>query len=108
MHSAEGATLCATAAAARALGRAAVRLARLRRAASVQTVAQLSPLHDYLSLNAAIRKALTDRTQVGGPPRHPERAGAVALAAARGGSCEGVVRSPVCGFSAHTIQPMHV
>ena len=44
-------------------GRAAVRLARLRRAASVQTVEQLAPLHDYLSLNCAIRKALTDRTQ---------------------------------------------
>jgi hypothetical protein len=62
-YSHEGSTLCNTAAYARTVGRAAVRLARLRRAASAQTVQQLAPLHDYLSLNCAIRKALTDRTQ---------------------------------------------
>jgi lipopolysaccharide/colanic/teichoic acid biosynthesis glycosyltransferase len=38
-------------------------LARLARAAGAQTVEQLGPLHQYLGLNAAVRRGLQDRTQ---------------------------------------------
>mmetsp|Transcript_37299 Transcript_37299/g.81235 ORF Transcript_37299/g.81235 Transcript_37299/m.81235 type:complete len:588 (-) Transcript_37299:343-2106(-) len=59
----DGATLCGMADDVRRSGRACVRLARLARAAGAQTVQQLGPLHQYLGLNAAVRRALSDRTQ---------------------------------------------
>mmetsp|Transcript_7789 Transcript_7789/g.14719 ORF Transcript_7789/g.14719 Transcript_7789/m.14719 type:complete len:651 (-) Transcript_7789:276-2228(-) len=62
-YSAQGHQLLGVAHSTRSLGRAAVRLARLSRAASSQTVDRLLPLHQYLGLNAAVRKALHDRSQ---------------------------------------------
>jgi len=61
-YSEDGASLADMASDLRRIGRACVRLSRLSRAASAQMVTQLAPLHEYLAMQNAVKKAMAHRT----------------------------------------------
>ena len=45
------------------MGNATVRISRLTRSATTQLAQQLDPLHDYLGMMPAVRKAVSDRAE---------------------------------------------
>lgn len=63
VYSEAGAGCQTMASQARKMGNATVRISRLTRAVSTQLAQQLDPLHDYLGMMPAVRKAVSDRAE---------------------------------------------